>query len=88
MTKKMSAAPKVIVKTVSFRASLPLTEKYRTVHLELTADVPPGASTEQVLEHLKLEVAANLIALKNGDKNKKSFEELLAYMMSFPGAQR
>jgi hypothetical protein len=51
---------KIKIKSVSFRANMPLDNRYNHVHIEATADVPAGERPEAVIDQLKLFVAAEL----------------------------
>lgn len=63
---KRGKASKVKVVRVSFRSSVEI-KPYQHAHVELTADVLPGQTVAQVLDDLKLQVAAELRRAKTGE---------------------
>ena len=63
----MKRKSKASIKTVTFRANTPITDKYQHVHVEVSADVPPGEQPGDVLDMLKEFVARELKIAKEGE---------------------
>lgn len=60
---------KVRIKSVSFRSCVSI-GSYQTVHVEASADVLLNQTPEQVVDKLKVFVAAELRRAKEGDPKK------------------
>jgi len=56
-----------VIKTVSFRANMPLEGKYQHIHIEAAADVPEGCSATEVLDDLKSWVGTELRRARHGE---------------------
>ena len=67
MAKKLKSA----IKSVTFRANVPVSGQYQHVHVEAAADVAPGDSPSDVIDMLKDFVRSELLAAKNGEPMPK-----------------
>lgn len=65
MAKKVAQARKLNVTSVSFKSCIEI-KPYQHAHVEMTATVAPGEDPSTVLDQLKVLVAAELKAAKEG----------------------
>lgn len=62
--------PLVKIKSVTFRSSIPGAKQFQHLHVEASADVPPGANASDILDGVKAFVARELVRAKDGQTPK------------------